>query len=806
MKYLTHIQIQRYGIGILAVILAAMLMLMLDPWISMSQARFLLFFGAVTIGAWYGGIGSGVVATGLSAVVSEYFFLFPTYSLALEKENAIGLSLFSLQGVFVSGLCQALHAAKTKSEVSLRSLSVSEERYRQIVDTASEGVWIIDAEARTEYINQSLAQMFGYSREEMLNRPIFEFMDESLRTEALQHLKRQPGIQAQFDFCYRRKDGSDLWAIVSINSILDPQGEFVGSLAMLTDISDRKSSEQALEAANQQIANILESITDAFLTLDSEWRFTYVNHQCEKLTGRSREQLLGQNIWEMFPQAVGSVFYEQYHKAVSEQIAVTVEASPLGTERWFEARAYPRSNGLAIFFQDITDRKQAELVLRASETRFANLATNLPGVIYQYRVLSDGRDEFPYISSGCLDLYEIDSQNIQQHPHLFWQAIHPDDMEGFWQSISFDVATQQQWQHEWRIITPSGKIKWLQATARAEFLPDGGVMWDGVMLDISDRKQLENQLRQQAGELERANRAKDEFLAILSHELRTPLNAILNWSQLLRRRQLNQQTTARALETIERNAARQTQLVEDLLDVSQILQGKLQLKAYPIDLVSPITAAIERGRSSAEEKSIDLRLTILDFGSDFNSDKPSQNSEFSVTNGQTNNLKSKTQNPQFLVSGDSHRLQQVVWNLLSNAIKFTPKGGQVEVRLSVVSTQEQLTTNKYAQIQVIDNGIGFNPEFVPYMFDYFRQADSSITRSFGGLGLGLAIARQIVQMHGGTVQAYSSGEGQGATFTVLLPLVNNVASNSVGVASPNRRRMGRTKNEKKRPFPSHRQW
>ena len=796
MKYLTHIQIQRYGVGILAVILAAMLMLVLDPWVSMSQTPFLLFFGAVMISAWYGGIASGMLATGLSAVVSEYFFLFPAYSLALEGENMIRLSLFSLQGIFVSGLCQALHAAKTKSAVSLRSLSVSEERYRQILDTASEGIWIIDAEARTEYINQRLAQMFGYSRDEMLNRPIFEFMDESVRAEALQHLKRQPGIQAQFDFCYRRKDGSDLWAIVCINSIFDQQGEFVGSLAMLTDISDRKSSEQALEAANQQIANILESITDAFLTLDSEWRFTYVNHQCEKLIRRSREQLLGQNIWEMFPQAVGSVFYEQYHKAVNEQIAVTVEAVlPVGSGRWFEARAYPKSNGLAIFFQDITNRKQAELALRASETRFANLATNLPGVIYQYRLLPDGRDEFPYISSGCLDFYEIDSQNIQQHPHLFWQAIHPDDVEGLRRSLSLDVKDGQ-WRYEWRIVTPSGRIKWLQATARAEFLPDGGVMWDGVMLDISDRKQLENQLRQQAGELERANLAKDEFLAILSHELRTPLNAILNWSQLLRRRQLNQQTTARALETIERNAARQTQLVEDLLDVSQILQGKLRLKAYPIDLVSLITAAIERVRSSAEEKSIDLRLTILDFGLYFNSHKPSQNSEYSATNGQTNNLKSKTQSPQFLVSGDSHRLQQVVWNLLSNAIKFTPQGGQVEVRLSAVSTQKQLTTNQYAQIQVIDSGIGFNPEFVPHMFDYFRQADSSITRSFGGLGLGLAIARQIVEMHGGTVQAHSSGEGQGATFTLVLPLVNNLASNPSGVASPNRRRMGRAKNEK----------
>lgn len=232
------------------------------------------------------------------------------------------------------------------------------------MDTASEGIWIIDAEARTEYVNQRLAEMFGYSCEEMLNRCIYDFMDESVRSQAKQQIElRQQKIQQQFDFCYRRRDGSKLWVIVSTNPIFKHQGEIVGLLAMLTDISDRKSSEAALPIANQQLADILESITDAFLTLDTQWRITYMNRQCEKIAGYSREQLK-QNIWDIFPQAVGSVFYEQYHKAVSEKIAVTVEApSPLGSGRWLEARAYPWDNGLAIFFQDITERKQAQEAL-----------------------------------------------------------------------------------------------------------------------------------------------------------------------------------------------------------------------------------------------------------------------------------------------------------------------------------------------------------------------------------------------------------------------------------------------------------
>jgi signal transduction histidine kinase len=244
---------------------------------------------------------------------------------------------------------------------------------------------------------------------------------------------------------------------------------------------------------------------------------------------------------------------------------------------------------------------------------------------------------------------------------------------------------------------------------------------------------------------ESANRIKDEFLAVLSHELRSPLNPILGWTRLLRSRKLDEKATAHALATIERNAKLQTQLIEDLLDVSRILQGKLSLNVCPVNLPSIIKAAMETVRLAAEAKSIEIQM------------------RFEPGIGQ--------------VSGDSTRLQQVVWNLLSNAVKFTPIGGQIEITL------EQIVSE--AQIQVSDTGKGISPDFLPHVFEYFRQADSTTTRKFGGLGLGLAIVRQLVELHGGTVAVDSPGEGQGAIFTVRLPLRRESAAPNDETATTN---------------------
>ncbi|MEH1841289.1 MAG: PAS domain S-box protein [Nostoc sp.] len=239
---------------------------------------------------------------------------------------------------------------------------------------------------------------------------------------------------------------------------------------------------------------------------------------------------------------------------------------------------------------------------------------------------------------------------------------------------------------------------------------------------------------------ENANRIKDEFLAVLSHELRSPLNPILGWSKLLQTKKLDEKTIPQALKTIERNARLQAQLIEDLLDISRILQGKLSLNIYPVDLASVILAAMETVRLSAEAKSIEMHISL----------EPHL--------GQ--------------VLGDSGRLQQVVWNLLSNAVKFTPAGGRVDIRLQRVESTEN-NPLFYAQIAVSDTGKGIDPNFLPYVFEYFRQENSSTTRKFGGLGLGLAIVRHLVELHGGTVQVESEGEDMGATFTVKFPLIQN---------------------------------
>ncbi len=337
-------------------------------------------------------------------------------------------------------------------------------------------------------------------------------------------------------------------------------------------------------------------------------------------------------------------------------------------------------------------------------------------------------------------------------------------------------------------------IRYYQSQIVPEFNLDGFVeTLLNITRDITESKLAEQALRQQKEELEQANQVKDEFLAVLSHELRSPLNAILGWSKILRTRKLDPKTEDRALETIERNAKLQTQLIEDLLDVSRIIRGKLTLHPQPTSLIPVIEAAIDTMRLAAQAKSIDLQFTVLDLDVGARFPRPHE----------CEKAKPIIHNPKFRVLGDPSRLQQIIWNLLSNAIKFTPNNGQVEVLLSTVGSREWGVGNgeefhhsprtyrrsavpslpyspAYAQITVKDTGIGISPDFIPYVFDSFRQADGSITRKQGGLGLGLAIVRHLVELHGGTVTVSSSGVGQGATFTVQLPLIEESREWGVG--------------------------
>ncbi|MEH2306430.1 hybrid sensor histidine kinase/response regulator [Nostoc sp.] len=384
--------------------------------------------------------------------------------------------------------------------------------------------------------------------------------------------------------------------------------------------------------------------------------------------------------------------------------------------------------------QEILERQRILEVLRQSEERYRYLAEAIPQLVWTTK--PNGECDF-FNQNWC----DYTGLTLEQSLGSGWlAALHPDDIQNADEVWSNAVKNGTIYNNEYRFKRASdGSYRW-QLARGLPLKDEQGIVvkWFGTCTDIHEQKQILEErahlleLEQIArAKAETANRIKDEFLAVLSHELRTPLNAILGWSKLLQSRRLDQAKTSEALATIERNANLQVQLIEDLLDISRILQGKLTLNITKINLESTILSALETIRLAAETKLIEVSTV------------------FEPDVGQ--------------VMGDSTRLQQVVWNLLSNALKFTPKGGKIEVRL------EQ--ADGYAQIIVSDTGKGISPEFLPFVFDYFRQADSTSTRNFGGLGLGLAIVRNIVEIHGGIVKAKSEGEDKGAIFTVSLPLL-----------------------------------
>src|SRR4028118_1249549 len=375
--------------------------------------------------------------------------------------------------------------------------------------------------------------------------------------------------------------------------------------------------------------------------------------------------------------------------------------------------------------------------LRESEERFRSLSACSPVGIFLTDV--EGRCTYanPRFQTICGFTFE------QSLGEGWMESVHPEDRDrvmAYWRAW---ILTKCDYSDEFRIQTPEGIIRWVHVRGSPMLSAQGQLLGQvGTVEDITERKQAEEAraqiIREQIArqQAEAANRMKDEFLATLSHELRTPLNSILGWAGLLRTRSFDAATTARALETIERNAKSQAQLIEDILDVSRIIRGKLHLNLRPLNLVSAIETAIEAMRPAAEEKSIQLEVVldgvvdgVEDAGSPFGAGDSGRNS--SANAGLRKSI---------LIKGDFDRLQQVVWNLVSNAIKFTPQGGKVEVRLT--------KTSSHAEIQVIDTGIGISPDFLPYVFDRFRQEDSTTTRSYGGLGLGLAIVRHLIEPPG----------------------------------------------------------
>ena len=500
----------------------------------------------------------------------------------------------------------------------------------------------------------------------------------------------------------------------------------------------RRAEESALILA-QEWQSTFDAMNDGVCLLNQEGRIMRCNSAMTQLLSKPFSELISCLHQELMSSTLGSVEASPF-TLVHETRQRESREVQFG-RRWFSVTVDPIFNkegmfiGAVYILADITDRKQAEEALRVSEERFRLLLEN----VTDYAIFFlDTQGKFIRWSVGGERILGYQEAEILGQPCSI--IFTPEDLrEGADKQELEQAATEGRAEDERWYVRKDGSWFWASGITTPLRDEEGQLRgFSKILRDFTERKQAEderNQLltREQEARAaaEAANRLKDEFLATLSHELRSPLNAMLGWTRLLNSRKFDEATTARALQTIERSAKSQAQLVEDLLDVSRIIQGKLRLNTRPVELVSVIEAAIETVRPAAEAKEINLQ-SVLD----------------------------PATGP---VAGDFDRLQQVVWNLVSNAIKFTPKGGQVQARLERV--------NSHVEITVTDTGKGIDPEFVPYVFERFRQADSSSTRVYSGLGLGLAIVRHLVELHGGTVRAHSEGEDKGATFTVKLPLM-----------------------------------
>ena len=627
---------------------------------------------------------------------------------------------------------------KRRGESALRS---SEERFRSTVDNIVEGCQILSFDWRYLYLNETAAVHNRRPNAELMGRTMPEAWPGIEQSEVFAMLRRcmVERIPLHVETLFTFHDATANWFDVRCQPV--PEGIFVMSI----DISDRKRAQAEADQARAAIDRILESVTDAFVALDRDWRYTYVNERAARIFNRRREDLIGKQIWSEFPEGVGQPFHRAYERAMREGVEVQFEEYYPPYDAWFENRIYPSADGISIVFQDVTIRKRAERALLDAKANLENkvlertaaldeamrlldaIIDHLPNPVFykdaELRFLGANR---AYEQAFGVQRAEMLGKTVLELPYL-----SPPERRRYQDEQLALLASGTTIRREAAMPFADQREHQTLYSVKGIFRTDGspaGVV--GSIVDITPLKESEAALAKAMRAAEAADRLKSAFLATMSHELRTPLNSIIGFTGILAQGlagPLNEEQ-AKQLGMVRGSARHLLALINDVLDISKIEAGQMTVHSEPLELQALLERVLASVKPLADRKSLALRLNAA----------PSL--------------------PRIV--SDGRRVEQILINLVNNALKFTERGS--------ITVEATAASDGGVRLRVLDTGEGIRPDDLARLFQPFTQIDTGLTRKHEGTGLGLAICKRLASILGGDIQC-SSVFGEGSTFTVVLP-------------------------------------